>query len=199
MGLLLPRLSIHGNMKMAKDTAGVYIFSSYVLLEVSFTSYGTHLVTCSSLPAIALSTNKVWISSKQTRNGTGNYLCLINSFVLFSDAIKNNTEMGLSLFLSTYFVIFCRDNFLILHACMAAMAYYAFPFLRNLQIWNWRGGVYALLLHIGVSEPLYYWVHRRLHVGSLFTDYHSQNHSSVVTQSYTGKKTNKKTISSLFL
>ncbi|KAJ8634699.1 hypothetical protein MRB53_008966 [Persea americana] len=77
------------------------------------------------------------------------------------------------------------DNFLILHAFMAAMACYAFQFLGTLQIWNWSGCVYALLLHIGVSEPLYYWVHRRLHVGSLFPDYHSLHHSSVVTQPYT--------------
>lgn len=91
---------------------------------------------------------------------------------------------------SCFFSNFCRDNFLILHAFMAGMACYAFQFLGTLQIWNWSGCVYALLLHIGVSEPLYYWVHRRLHVGSLFTDYHSLHHLSVVTQPYTGIKTN---------
>ncbi|XXG64507.1 hypothetical protein AAC387_Pa05g2442 [Persea americana] len=77
------------------------------------------------------------------------------------------------------------DNFLILHAFMAAMACYTFPFLGNLPVWNWRGAVYALLLHIGVSEPLYYWIHRKLHVGHLFTNYHSLHHSAVVPQPFT--------------
>lgn len=100
----------------------------------------------------------------------------------------------MKLLLSLMFLSSCRDNFLILHAFMAAMACYTFPFLGNLPFWNWRGGVFALLLHIGVSEPLYYWIHRKLHVGHLFTNYHSLHHSAVVPQPFTGTRNNKNSL-----
>ncbi|KAG9456057.1 hypothetical protein H6P81_000565 [Aristolochia fimbriata] len=77
------------------------------------------------------------------------------------------------------------DNFLILQALLAALACYAFPVLRDLPILNWKGFVLALALHMGVSEPLYYWCHRRLHTGHLFTRYHSLHHSSPVPQPFT--------------
>ncbi|XP_077216204.1 very-long-chain aldehyde decarbonylase CER3-like [Tasmannia lanceolata] len=77
------------------------------------------------------------------------------------------------------------DNFLILQALMAALACYSFPILGNLPLWNWRGCIFALLLHVGISEPLYYWIHKRLHEGYLFTHYHSLHHSSAVPQAYT--------------
>ncbi|OIV99830.1 hypothetical protein TanjilG_26168 [Lupinus angustifolius] len=77
------------------------------------------------------------------------------------------------------------DNFLILQALVASMAYYMFPFLQHLALWNLKGVIVALMLHVGVSEPLYYWVHRKFHGDYLFTHYHSLHHSSPVPAALT--------------
>ncbi|KAG1327517.1 hypothetical protein COCNU_01G014510 [Cocos nucifera] len=58
------------------------------------------------------------------------------------------------------------DNFLILQALIGAMAFCFVPSLRDLPFWDLRGCIVALLFHVGVSEPLFYWVHR----------YHSLHH-----------------------
>ncbi|OVA06905.1 Fatty acid hydroxylase [Macleaya cordata] len=80
------------------------------------------------------------------------------------------------------------DNFIILQALMASMACYSFPFLaNNLPLWSSSVGfIYVVLLHIGISEPLYYCLHRFLHSSDyFFTHYHSLHHNSSVTQTYT--------------
>ncbi|KAF8392960.1 hypothetical protein HHK36_021200 [Tetracentron sinense] len=77
------------------------------------------------------------------------------------------------------------DNFLILQSLMASMACYSFSFLSNLPLWNTRGCIYALILHMGVSEPLYYWVHKYFHSDYLYTRYHSLHHASAVPQTST--------------
>ncbi|XP_030456443.1 very-long-chain aldehyde decarbonylase CER3 [Syzygium oleosum] len=77
------------------------------------------------------------------------------------------------------------DNFLILQAFVASMAYYIFPSLADLPLWNTRGLVTVLMLHIGASEPLYYWAHRCFHGEYLFTNYHSLHHESAVPQPFT--------------
>ncbi|KAK4757717.1 hypothetical protein SAY87_019018 [Trapa incisa] len=75
------------------------------------------------------------------------------------------------------------DNFLILQALMASIAYYTFPSLQGLPLWNTGGLITALVLHMGVSEPLYYWIHRCTHAQqALFRDYHSLHHGSPVPQ-----------------
>nr|XP_027121909.1 protein ECERIFERUM 3-like isoform X1 [Coffea arabica]XP_027125226.1 protein ECERIFERUM 3-like isoform X1 [Coffea arabica] len=77
------------------------------------------------------------------------------------------------------------DNFLILHAIVAVLAYWSFPSLTNLPLWDGRGIFCCLALHIGVSEPVYYWLHRLLHSPNLFTDYHWLHHSSKVSHPFT--------------
>ncbi|CAH2049722.1 unnamed protein product, partial [Thlaspi arvense] len=77
------------------------------------------------------------------------------------------------------------DNFIILQALMASVAYYVFPFLSLLPLWDPRSFIAATLLHVVVSEPLYYWVHRCFHGDYLFTHYHSLHHSSPVPQPLT--------------
>lgn len=62
------------------------------------------------------------------------------------------------------------------------------PSLRDLPLWNFNGLLLALVLHIGLSEPLYYWAHKKLHSGLLFAAYHSIHHSSAVPHSFTGTK-----------
>ncbi|CAK8534428.1 unnamed protein product [Lathyrus sativus] len=77
------------------------------------------------------------------------------------------------------------DNFLILQTILCYMAYYMFPFLQNLPSWNMKGAIAALIFHVGISEPLYYLVHRKFHGNYLFTNYHSLHHSSPVPHSFT--------------
>ncbi|PIN03662.1 hypothetical protein CDL12_23813 [Handroanthus impetiginosus] len=77
------------------------------------------------------------------------------------------------------------DNFLILGAIMAWLSYLSFPFLGNLPMWDMRGILCCLILHLGISEPLYYWLHRLLHLPTLFEKYHWLHHSSKVTNPFT--------------
>ncbi|GAB4853620.1 Very-long-chain aldehyde decarbonylase cer3 [Ancistrocladus abbreviatus] len=78
------------------------------------------------------------------------------------------------------------DNFVLLQAVVAAVACLIFPFHdNNLPIWDTRGLITALILHVVVSEPLYYFFHRLFHGDFLFTHYHSLHHSSPVPQPFT--------------
>jgi len=62
----------------------------------------------------------------------------------------------------------------------------AFPGVSELRVWDPRGWGLALLLHVTVSEPVFYWAHRALHRAPLFSHYHAKHHSSPVTQPLTG-------------
>ena len=70
---------------------------------------------------------------------------------------------------------------------MASMALPSFPFLENLPLWNTKGIMCCIVLHVGISEPLYYWFHRLSHTQYFFSHYHSVHHASIVTQPFTGK------------
>lgn len=67
------------------------------------------------------------------------------------------------------------------------MAWYLLPFLQDLPVWNGKGLITSLVLHMGVSEPLYYWVHRQFHANDFYQNYHSLHHSSPVPHPFTGK------------
>ncbi|KAG8388191.1 hypothetical protein BUALT_Bualt02G0100100 [Buddleja alternifolia] len=77
------------------------------------------------------------------------------------------------------------DNFLILQAIMGSFLYLSFPSLANLPILDIRGILCCLILHIGISEPMYYWIHRLLHSSTLFHQYHWLHHSSNVLNPFT--------------
>lgn len=77
------------------------------------------------------------------------------------------------------------DNFILLQALMASMLCYIFPSFHSIPVWNTTGFVLLLLLHVMISEPLYYWAHRCLHSSYLFTHYHCQHHSSPVLHPFT--------------
>lgn len=79
-----------------------------------------------------------------------------------------------------------RDNFIILHAFMAAIACHFSTFMDSLPLFNFRGYTYALILHMAITESLYYFIHRMFHSDHLFQNYHSLHHLSAVTQPYTG-------------
>ncbi|GLT49622.1 hypothetical protein SLA2020_231680 [Shorea laevis] len=78
------------------------------------------------------------------------------------------------------------DNFILLQALIASMACYIFPhFFHSIPVWNAKGFVLLLLLHVTISEPLFYMAHRCLHGSYLFTYYHSLHHSSPVLHPFT--------------
>ncbi|XP_020578577.1 protein ECERIFERUM 3-like isoform X2 [Phalaenopsis equestris] len=77
------------------------------------------------------------------------------------------------------------DNFFIPQAFMSALAFYLFPSLRMLPVWEPKGLLIALVLHVGLSEPLFYFAHRAFHSGLLFNHYHSLHHSSPVPSTFT--------------
>ncbi|XP_048228176.1 very-long-chain aldehyde decarbonylase CER3 isoform X3 [Ricinus communis] len=67
------------------------------------------------------------------------------------------------------------------------MACYMFPSLiENVPLWNTKGLIAMLMLHVLISEPVYYWVHRYFHGSYLFPHYHSIHHSSPVLHPFTG-------------
>ncbi|KVH98090.1 Fatty acid hydroxylase [Cynara cardunculus var. scolymus] len=55
------------------------------------------------------------------------------------------------------------------------------PSIANFPIWETTGIVLCLLFHIGISEPLYYWLHRLLHSSYFFQQYHWLHHSGNAT------------------
>ncbi|RRT58894.1 hypothetical protein B296_00046248 [Ensete ventricosum] len=77
------------------------------------------------------------------------------------------------------------DNFLILQALLGSMALYAAPSLKELPLVQLKGCIVALLVHVGVSEPLFYVAHRCFHRGYLYAHFHSIHHSSPVPQPMT--------------
>ncbi|KAI3982207.1 hypothetical protein MKX01_019113 [Papaver californicum] len=79
------------------------------------------------------------------------------------------------------------DNFIILQGIMAAISGYKFfDEYNKLPTWNSVGFLIIILLHVGISEPLYYFLHRYLfHNHYFFSQYHSHHHKSSVTQSFT--------------
>ncbi|XP_062229434.1 very-long-chain aldehyde decarbonylase GL1-3-like [Phragmites australis] len=79
------------------------------------------------------------------------------------------------------------DNMVIMQTLMAAMAINSplFPAVPELREWDPRGWAVALLLHVSLSEPAFYWAHRALHRAPLFCKYHATHHSSPVTQPLT--------------
>ncbi|KAM7267728.1 hypothetical protein ACFE04_009894 [Oxalis oulophora] len=72
------------------------------------------------------------------------------------------------------------ENFITLQALIGGMVCYIFPYFENLPLWNINGVIAILLLHVLVSEPLYYWAHRQFHKEPFFSNYHSLHHSSPV-------------------
>lgn len=84
---------------------------------------------------------------------------------------------------------------------MASLGMYMFPVLTNLlPVWDTRGFIAVMILHMAVSEPLYYYLHKCFHGNYLFNHYHSLHHSSPVPQPFTGNYLSQlKPISPLYL
>ncbi|KAL7097332.1 hypothetical protein ACP275_10G137800 [Erythranthe tilingii] len=77
------------------------------------------------------------------------------------------------------------DNFILLQAIVAALVLYVFRTLEKQPLWNKKGFAAALALHVAISEPLFYSIHKCFHGKYLFENYHFLHHSSPVPQPYT--------------
>ncbi|KAJ9559493.1 hypothetical protein OSB04_004653 [Centaurea solstitialis] len=124
------------------------------------TNYGVHGITCFFLIEIVGYRQRVLISIKLTRSGIG--------------------------FNEIYACFHHRDNFIILQAFVASIPFLIYPSFANFPIWETSGIVFCLLFHIGISEPLYYWLHRLLHSSYFFQQYHWLHHSSKVNHPFGG-------------
>jgi sterol desaturase/sphingolipid hydroxylase (fatty acid hydroxylase superfamily) len=97
-------------------------------------------------------------------------------------------EISLSLSFNLDDLFFFRDNMVIMQTLIAAVLVTSrvFPATSDLSAWDLRGWAIAVVLHVAVSEPAFYWAHRALHLGPLFSRYHSLHHSFQATQALTG-------------
>nr|XP_016452772.1 PREDICTED: protein ECERIFERUM 3-like [Nicotiana tabacum] len=77
------------------------------------------------------------------------------------------------------------DNFILLHGIMGSLVFYMLKDLINLPLWDFKGLMAVAILHIAISEPLYYFLHKKFHGSYLFNHYHSLHHSSPVLQPFT--------------
>ncbi|KAL0316576.1 UNVERIFIED_CONTAM: Very-long-chain aldehyde decarbonylase CER3 [Sesamum radiatum] len=77
------------------------------------------------------------------------------------------------------------DNFILLQGLVAFSVLYMFPTFETLPLWNKKGITAAIVLHVAISEPLFYSIHKCFHGNYLFTHYHSLHHSSAVPQAFT--------------
>ncbi|KAK4337604.1 hypothetical protein RND71_042091 [Anisodus tanguticus] len=77
------------------------------------------------------------------------------------------------------------DNFIMLQAIMGSLGFYMLQGLVDLPLWDLRGFLAIIILHIAISEPLYYFLHKCFHGSYLFNNYHSLHHSSPVPQPLT--------------
>lgn len=86
-----------------------------------------------------------------------------------------------------FFSMINRDNFIILEASVASIILLINPSVTNLPVWKTSGIISCVIFHIGLSEPLYYWLHRILHSPYFFQHYHWLHHSSTVNHPFTGE------------
>ena len=56
----------------------------------------------------------------------------------------------------------------------------------NFPLYDGKGLIKMLLIHMGPTEFIYYWLHRALHWHSLYAKYHSHHHASFVPEAITG-------------
>ncbi|CAN8253124.1 unnamed protein product [Cochlearia groenlandica] len=75
------------------------------------------------------------------------------------------------------------DNYILMQAIIASViCYMSTPLMmNNLPLWNTKGLITLIVLHVIFTEPLYYFLHKTLHSNNyIFTKYHSFHHSSQV-------------------
>ncbi|KAG0564726.1 hypothetical protein KC19_8G134500 [Ceratodon purpureus] len=78
------------------------------------------------------------------------------------------------------------DNHIMLQFLLVTLAHAWFPSFRNMPSWNGEGLLWVIIFHAGITESLYYWMHRAFHTEDLYKNYHSFHHQSVVPEPPTG-------------
>ncbi|KAI3495094.1 hypothetical protein L1887_37247 [Cichorium endivia] len=77
------------------------------------------------------------------------------------------------------------DDQIILNGLVFYVVNYYLEGAKYLPWWRSDGVIIVILLHVGVVEFLYYWLHRALHHHFLYNRYHSHHHASIVTEPIT--------------
>ncbi|KAI3719375.1 hypothetical protein L6452_20272 [Arctium lappa] len=77
------------------------------------------------------------------------------------------------------------DDQILFNGILYYLGYYSLDGAKQLPFWRTDGVIIVTLLHVGVVEFLYYWLHRALHHHYLYNRYHSHHHSSIVTEPIT--------------
>ncbi|XP_010255641.1 PREDICTED: protein ECERIFERUM 1-like [Nelumbo nucifera] len=77
------------------------------------------------------------------------------------------------------------DDQIIFNGILYYLAINLLPGASRIPMFRWDGILLTSLLHAGLVEFLYYWLHRALHHHILYSRYHSHHHSSIVTEPIT--------------
>ncbi|XP_071718446.1 very-long-chain aldehyde decarbonylase CER1-like [Rutidosis leptorrhynchoides] len=77
------------------------------------------------------------------------------------------------------------DDQIIFNGVLYYFGNYILEDAKHLPLWRLDGVIIVILLHVGLVEFLYYWLHRALHHHFLYNRYHSHHHSSIVTEPIT--------------
>jgi sterol desaturase/sphingolipid hydroxylase (fatty acid hydroxylase superfamily) len=79
------------------------------------------------------------------------------------------------------------DDYILLHVVVATLVHAVLPGFSNFPtFWDSRGILILLLVHMGPTEYIYYWLHRALHHHVLYNKYHSHHHASFITEPVSG-------------
>lgn len=83
---------------------------------------------------------------------------------------------------------FDREDYILLNTLLLVLAYTVVPQFASpvYPVWNNKGLLICLLMHIGPAEFFYYWAHRALHHHFLFARYHSHHHTLFITEANSG-------------
>ncbi|KAF7844963.1 protein ECERIFERUM 1-like [Senna tora] len=112
--------------------------------------------------------NQLWISFSRYRTAKGNTR-IVDKGIEFDQVDRERNW----------------DDQIILNGILFYLGYYHLDGTSQLPLWRSDGVVMTILLHAGVVEFLYYWLHRALHHHFLYSRYHSHHHSSIVTEPIT--------------
>ncbi|XP_062098774.1 very-long-chain aldehyde decarbonylase CER1-like isoform X2 [Humulus lupulus] len=112
--------------------------------------------------------NQIWISLSRYRLAKGNNRIVDKS--LEFDQVDRERNW---------------DDQILFNGILHYLVTHILPNGTNVPTWRTEGVIMAILLHAGVVEFLYYWLHRALHHHYLYSRYHSHHHSSIVTEPIT--------------
>ncbi|KAL4190493.1 hypothetical protein AMTRI_Chr07g75930 [Amborella trichopoda] len=122
---------------------------------------------------------QLWISLSRFQTARSKHIMLSKG--LEFQQVDRERNYATNLFVKE----FGRDDQVIFNGILFYWGNLYFPGGSNLPLWNIKGVIITIICHIGPVEFLYYWAHRALHHHFLYSLYHSNHHSSVVTEPIT--------------